>query len=226
MNKKKAVPARTAPIKNNSSVILQYPKAKRNPLHKTKESLIDCDAEMSASIAADKSRTDSFLKSIGITPEMVKSAPASVLGHDRVNFISGNFYEPDPSGYTAIIMATNILDDGSIENLIAFDPENSMKWGSRRGIVESLGHHNIERVQFGVGEKKLYIHGNCLTYLKHHCLGYLPWTPKATDVLIRYAGHFDNPNTEGLEFIADNEVHAFKLDARLTMPRCNPNIVY
>jgi hypothetical protein len=139
---------------------------------------------------------------------------AAAIGVKRIQIHEG-LYEPAEDGFEAVVIATNILKGGQIEDLIAFRPSEPDKWWLRLGIARWLGEWDlgtrlvtrsasIEQPilarQTTWTDEPLHIYRNPLEWLRASCDGAVPLCREACGDLVNVqaALTFDSHHHRGV----------------------------
>ena len=107
--------------------------------------MIDLAAELADAVCNLPPATIGRLRSFGISDSAIFAEPL-MIGVAKVQTFPSGFYEPNDDGDNALIVAEGwpaspIWD--TLDDLIAFKPQDPGCWWRRRGEVQFLGAYNI-----------------------------------------------------------------------------------
>ncbi len=106
---------------------------------------VNLGAELAAAVCNLPPTTIDRLRSFGIPDSVILGEPL-MIGVDKVQASHSGFYEPNDESDNALIVAEGwpagpIWD--TLDDLIAFRPQDPGRWWRRRGDVQFLGAYNI-----------------------------------------------------------------------------------
>jgi hypothetical protein len=129
----------------------------------------DLFQEFAAAVGGLDDRGLAYLGNVLGIPQNTIYGGASLIGRQYVQFTGYGFYQPNPDGVPALIIAEGERGEHnigweSIAELVAFHSPNPDTWAVRAGSVPLLGHDNVRRASF-FGEP-LVVHRNPLKRLQ------------------------------------------------------------
>ena len=107
--------------------------------------MIDLHDELVAAVCNLPPATIGRLRSFGIPEAAIFDLPLMV-GVAKVQTFPSGFYEPNDVGAPAVIVAAGLPAPptwDTLDDLIAFRPQDPQRWWRRRGEVQVLGSGNI-----------------------------------------------------------------------------------
>lgn len=126
--------------------------------------MIELDDELAEAVCSLSWIRIDWLCGLGIPRQTILNLPLSV-GVTKAKISPDGFYVPDDDGVDVVIVAEGQPEppiwDG-LDDLIAFQPKNPMCWWRRRGDVQILGTHNLQRRSLS----PIVIHENPLSFLR------------------------------------------------------------
>lgn len=168
------------------------------------------------------------LNRYGVPADAWLRAPGAGIGIARIEVDGDWFYQPNPDGEFAIIMATNVLDgEAGVEDLVAFRPAQPDHWYLRLGLARWLGEWELGRrcvfepvhivppilADYGPTGAPLRVFRNPLEWLQQRCDGCVPLCREAYgDFLELYLG---------VELQVSDQRHAVEIRRRMAMPARN-----